>query len=111
MGVLRPLKVVLENYPEGRVEQLAVVETDTPRARQVARQTLGFFTRIPAYQASFRRQGFADETVAEVGDDFVDAVIACGDGSTIGASGPITEVDGLRNISGSIGTALPCSAA
>jgi probable F420-dependent oxidoreductase len=89
------------------VEQLAVVETDPQRARQIARQTLGFFTRIPGYQASFRRQGFADETVGEVGDDLVDAVIACGTGSTIAARVDELRAAGARHVAINLLTDAP----
>jgi probable F420-dependent oxidoreductase len=61
------------------VSQLVVVETDPQRARAVARGSIGFLGSLPAYQASFRRMGFSDEEIAELGDRLVDAVVPWGD--------------------------------
>jgi probable F420-dependent oxidoreductase len=61
------------------IEQLVVVETDPERARQIARGPLGFLSRIPGYQASFRRMGFTDDDIASLSDRLVDAVVVWGD--------------------------------
>ena len=50
------------------VEQLVVLDTDPATARATARGPLGFLGQVPAYQASFRRMGFADEDIATLGD-------------------------------------------
>jgi probable F420-dependent oxidoreductase len=60
------------------VSHLAVVETDPERARAIARGTIGFFPRIPGYLASFKRQGFSDEEIAELPDHVVDSLAAWG---------------------------------
>ncbi len=67
------------------VEQLVVLEADPVRARRLARQPLGFLGRLPGYRASFRRMGFADDEIEEVGDRLVDAVVAWGDADTVAA--------------------------
>jgi probable F420-dependent oxidoreductase len=74
------------------VEQLVVLATDPRRARQLARRPLGFLGRLPGYQRSFRRMGFADDEIQELGDRLVDAVVAWGDADQVAA-----RVDELRN--------------
>jgi probable F420-dependent oxidoreductase len=67
------------------VEQLVVVEPDPGRARSIARGPLGFLGRVPAYQASFRRQGFAEDEIAQLGDGLLDALVARGDADAVAA--------------------------
>jgi probable F420-dependent oxidoreductase len=68
------------------VEQLVVVETDPQRARAIARGPLGFLGRVPAYQASFRRMGFADEEITQLGDRLVDSLVPWGDADAVAAA-------------------------
>ncbi|HET6663207.1 MAG TPA: LLM class flavin-dependent oxidoreductase, partial [Acidimicrobiales bacterium] len=67
------------------IEQLVVLDTDPQRARQLARRPLGFLGRLPGYQASFRRMGFADDEIEQVGDRLVDALVAWGDADAVAA--------------------------
>lgn len=67
------------------VEQVVVLETDAQRARQTVREHLEFFLTVPAYQASFRRQGFTDGDVSQISDRLVDALVAWGDPAAIAA--------------------------
>lgn len=60
------------------VSHLVVVETDAERARAIARDTISFFPRIPAYAASLKRQGFSDADLVELPDHLVDALAAWG---------------------------------
>jgi probable F420-dependent oxidoreductase len=60
------------------VSHLVVVETDAERARAIARDTIGFFPRIPSYAASLERQGFSPKDQAELPDHMVDALAAWG---------------------------------
>jgi probable F420-dependent oxidoreductase len=60
------------------VSHLVVVETDADRARAIARDTIGFFPRIPGYAASLKRQGFTDADLVELPDHLVDALAAWG---------------------------------
>jgi glutaminyl-tRNA synthetase len=52
MGVLRPLKVVLENYPEGRVEHLAVV--NNPEDPTTGTRDVPFSRELYIEQDDFR---------------------------------------------------------
>ena len=65
------------------VEQLVVLDTDPATARATARGPLGFLGQAPAYQASFRRMGFADDDIAGLGDALVDGLVAWGDAAAI----------------------------
>jgi len=67
------------------IEQLVVLEADPERARQIARRPLGFLSTVPAYPANFRRMGFAEDDIAQLGDRLVDAVVAWGDLDTVAA--------------------------
>jgi probable F420-dependent oxidoreductase len=60
------------------VSHLVVLETDPARARSIARDTIGFFPRIPGYAASLKRQGFTPADLAELPDDMIDALAAWG---------------------------------
>lgn len=74
------------------VELIAVVEADPATARRLARGPLGMLGQVPAYQASFRRQGFAEEDVRGLSDAFVDALVPWGDADTVAARvGELTE--------------------
>jgi probable F420-dependent oxidoreductase len=60
------------------VSHLVVLEADADRARAIARDTIGFFPRIPGYAASLERQGFSPKDQAELPDHMVDALAAWG---------------------------------
>jgi probable F420-dependent oxidoreductase len=65
------------------VEQLVVNETDPDKARDIARRPLGNLARVPAYQASFRRMGFAEDDIVPPSDALLDALVVWGDADTI----------------------------
>jgi probable F420-dependent oxidoreductase len=65
------------------VQQLVVLETDPDSARAIGHGPLDFLGRGPAYQASFRRMGFADEDIVPPGDALLDALVVWGDTDTI----------------------------
>jgi len=66
------------------VQQVAILESDTPKARHTARGVLAFYLNLPNYVRSFRSMGFDDADFANGGSDrLVDAMIACGDEQTI----------------------------
>jgi probable F420-dependent oxidoreductase len=73
------------------VEQLVVLATDPEHARTIARRPMGFLGQVPAYQASFRRMGFAQADVTGLSDALVDAVVVWG-----GVDAIATRVDELR---------------
>lgn len=60
------------------VSHLVVLENDADRARAIARDTISFFTTIPGYVASLKRQGFSQSDLAELPDHMVDSLAAWG---------------------------------
>jgi len=65
-------------------EQMVLLETDPERAREVARQQLRVYIRLPNYQNNLRELGFQDPDFADGGSDrLVDALVAWGDESAI----------------------------
>ncbi len=65
------------------VDQMAVLETDPERAREVAREPLRFLTTVGGYVANFRRMGFSDKEIEDVSDRLVDELVVWGDVQTI----------------------------
>jgi probable F420-dependent oxidoreductase len=61
------------------VEQMVLVESDPSTARAQARERLGFLASLPQYRASFRRMGFAEDDIQNLGEPLVDAVVTWGD--------------------------------
>jgi probable F420-dependent oxidoreductase len=60
-------------------EQKVVLETDLARAREIARDTIRFYLKLPNYVNSFRRAGFTDEDFADGGSDrLVETLVAIG---------------------------------
>ena len=67
-------------------EQAVVVETDPSRAREVGRQHLARYLKLPNYVNNFRELGFGDADVAGDGSDrLIDALVAWGDVESIAA--------------------------
>ena len=60
------------------VSHLVVVKSDPAEARAIARDTLSFFTGLPSYAASLKRQGFNDSDLANLPDEMVDSLAAWG---------------------------------
>ena len=60
------------------VSHLAVLETDADRARAIARDTISFFTTIPGYVSSLKRQGFSQNDLSTLPDHMVDSLAAWG---------------------------------
>jgi probable F420-dependent oxidoreductase len=68
------------------VGQLAVVESDPDRARELGRGPLRFLTgRGGPYADSMRRMGFDDDEIARLSDRLVDALVAWGDAGAVAA--------------------------
>ena len=62
----------------------AVLDTDAARARDTAREGIGFFFGLPAYRANLARFGYGEDDVADGGSDrLIDAVVAHGDLSDV----------------------------
>lgn len=59
-------------------EQGVILESDPARARELGRQALTHYARLPNYRNNWRRLGFSEEDVANVSDGLVDALFAWG---------------------------------
>jgi probable F420-dependent oxidoreductase len=66
-------------------EQMVVLETDPARARQIARDALGFYLQAPNYIASLLRLGFTEEEISQASDTVIDALVAWGSEDAIRA--------------------------
>ena len=67
-------------------EQAVVLETDSEKARTIARAHLAMYATLPNYVNNWMRLGFTqDDVVNGVSDRLVDALVAWGDENTIKA--------------------------
>jgi probable F420-dependent oxidoreductase len=65
-------------------EQAVVLETDPPRARELARKHMSIYIGLPNYANNLRRLGFTEEDLTPPGSDrLVDAVVAWGDDGAV----------------------------
>jgi probable F420-dependent oxidoreductase len=64
-------------------EQAVVLEADPARARELARQALEQYRRLPNYANNWRRLGFTEDEIAQASDRLIDALFAWGDGERI----------------------------
>jgi probable F420-dependent oxidoreductase len=68
------------------VEQGAILETNSARARSIARQFLTLYLGLPNYVENWRRLGFTDSDFAGGGSDrLIDSVVVWGEEKTIRA--------------------------
>lgn len=67
------------------VEHMVLIGTDPAAARSQARERVGFLASLPQYQASFRRMGFAEDDIQNLGDPLVDALVTWGDVDAVAA--------------------------
>jgi probable F420-dependent oxidoreductase len=65
------------------VQQLVVLEDDPSRAREIARESLGFLSKLPGYAASLSRMGFSADQIGRLDDRLVDALTAWGSPAAI----------------------------
>ena len=65
------------------VEQMVLRETDPVKARDVARNTIGFYLALPNYRNNLLRLGYGAEEIDGKSDRVVDAIVAWGDAKTI----------------------------
>jgi len=100
-------RAILGADPVLAVQQLVVLERDASRAREIARRPLSFLLRVPAYAASFRRQGFTDDEIDRIDDRLVDAVIAWGDSDAIAARVSELHAAGVDHVALSVQTGRP----
>ncbi|TDC55785.1 TIGR03620 family F420-dependent LLM class oxidoreductase [Actinomadura sp. KC345] len=67
------------------VMEYVVLESDPARARDAAREPIGFLTQVGGYPQNLRRMGFSDEDIAETSDHLLDNVVAWGDADAVAA--------------------------
>lgn len=65
------------------IQQCVILETDPTRAREAARELIGFLGGVTGYRTHFRRMGFAEDEIAQLSDRLVDALVAWGDLDTV----------------------------
>ena len=65
------------------VEQKVMLETDPVKAREAARQSLGFYLGLENYRKNWFTLGFTEEDLAGPSDRFLDAMVAWGDAATL----------------------------
>jgi probable F420-dependent oxidoreductase len=66
-------------------EQGVVIDADVAKARDVARPVVASYAALENYANSWRRLGFSEDAIANISDDLIDALIACGDVGVIKA--------------------------
>jgi probable F420-dependent oxidoreductase len=65
-------------------EQAVILETDPPKARDIARKFLAIYLGLPNYTNNFLRLGFQESDISGGGSDkLIDAVVAWGDLKTV----------------------------
>jgi probable F420-dependent oxidoreductase len=64
-------------------EQMAVLDTDPARAREIARGALHMYLQAPNYVANLLRLGFTEDDIGQASDRLVDALVVWGDGEAI----------------------------
>ena len=60
-------------------EQMAVVDDEPGRARELAAQHMARSLRLPNYANNLRRFGFTDDDFAGPSERLIDAIVVCGD--------------------------------
>ena len=66
------------------VEQKVLMVTDPGKAREIARQVMGFYLTLTNYRNNWKREGFSDEDLDGGGSDrFLDAMVAWGSEATV----------------------------
>ena len=65
------------------IQQLAVLDSNADRARELARGTLGFLARVGGYRAQWARLGFTEPEIDGLADRLVDQLVAWGEPEVI----------------------------
>ncbi len=61
------------------VEQKVILETDTTKARELARPVAKIYNRLPNYRNNWLRMGLNESDIDNLSDKFIDATFAYGD--------------------------------
>ena len=70
---------ILGSGPLLAPEQMAVIDSDLDRAREVARANMARYLRLPNYTNNLLRCGFTQDDIDTVSDRLVDRIVACGE--------------------------------
>ncbi|MBO0775812.1 MAG: TIGR03620 family F420-dependent LLM class oxidoreductase [Actinobacteria bacterium] len=81
----RRARQIMGDGPLLAPEQMAILETDPARAREVARAALHMYLQAPNYVASLRRLGFTPDDIGQATDRLVDALVVWGNAETVAA--------------------------
>jgi probable F420-dependent oxidoreductase len=77
-------RAILGSRPLLAPEQVVVLETDAPRAREIGRRHMASYLRLPNYVNNLRTLGYVDSDFSAGGSDrLVDAIVAWGDEEAI----------------------------
>ena len=79
----RQARGILGAHPLLAPEQMAVLETDAGRAREIARAALHMYLQAPNYVANLLRLGFTADDIGQASDRLVDALVVWGDEAAI----------------------------
>jgi probable F420-dependent oxidoreductase len=79
----RRAREILGQGPLLAPEQMAVLDTDPARAREIARGALHSYLQAPNYTANLRRLGFTADDIGQAAGRLVDALVVWGDEETI----------------------------
>jgi probable F420-dependent oxidoreductase len=60
-------------------EQGVVLQSDPARAREICKQTIEFYRRLPNYVNNWGRLGFTDDDIANASDRLIDALFVTGE--------------------------------
>jgi probable F420-dependent oxidoreductase len=65
------------------VEQKVILETDTAKARELARPVSSIYNKLPNYRNNWLRMGLNETDIDNLSDKFIDATFAYGDADAI----------------------------
>lgn len=65
------------------IHQFVILDTDGARARELARESIGFLVGVGGYATAMRRMGFTEAEISGLADRLVDELVAWGDRAAI----------------------------
>lgn len=89
------------------VMELAALDPDHDVALEVARRPLQFLGSVPAYQAHFRRMGFAEEDITGLSEHLVTSLAAVGDAAAVAERIAVQHAAGADHVAVNLSTAAP----
>jgi probable F420-dependent oxidoreductase len=64
-------------------EQGVILESNPDKAREIAREALALYRNLPNYCNNWRRLGYSEDDIANLGDKLIDGIFAWGDAAKI----------------------------